>query len=146
MKSDVEYPLNRLEVSNYQELVKVNGIVTEISTEFYNAEFGLIQIISVMELGAEHQQKGIQSSNDVILYSDQIGSIYLGDRVEITGFRIPFQARISRSRHFAILTNSINKINNGTSKIFSQQDIKKFRAFADSPNIHQKITDLFFKE
>ena len=144
MESELFLPLDELNFSYYNKLLTCQGIVTEISSEFEDDNYGFIQIIFLQSLKKNNRQIGIQRGIDIILREIYIGKMSLGDKVQITGVLRVYNAHNSRSRNLAILSKNIKIINDGDYINLTEQEIKKFETIAKQPSVQQKLANYLF--
>lgn len=144
MDSELVVPLRELNVSYHNKPVTCQGIVAELSSEYYDNRFGQIQIAYLHSLKGDNRRLGIQWGIDIILQEELTGVVYLGDKVEVTGSLVVYETHICRPRNLAILAKKIKIINNEAYTEITEQDFKYFRMLSKTPFLHEKLANYLF--
>ncbi len=144
MEIDLFIPLEELNSSFYNKLLTCSGIVTELSSEFKDDNYGFIQIAFLRSPRKHNQRIGIQQDVCVILQENFVGKMSLGDKIQITGILRVYNANYKKS-NYTILAKEIKIINNEAINTLTEQEIEKFETFAKQPLVQQKIANLIFQ-
>ncbi len=83
MEIELFIPLEELNSFFYNKLLKCSGIVTELSSEFKDDNYGFIQIAFLKSSRKHNKRIGILQDVGVILQENLVGKMSLGDKVQI---------------------------------------------------------------
>jgi len=137
-------PLAKLNTSYYNKKITCQGIVTEVSTEFEDNSYGFIQIASLQGLKKDNQQISVYHDINLILLENLVGKVFVGDKIQVRGTLIVYNALENKSRHRAILVERTKDINDDGLYNLTEQDVRDIKCIARQPFVQQKLANHIF--
>ncbi len=145
MEIELVIPLEELNCSYLNRTLTCSGNITELSSIFKEDDYGFIQIAFLQNPKNYNQRIGIQQDVGVILQEMYIGKVSLGDKVQIKGDLIIYNAHNIKSKYF-ILPKNLKIINNERNIIFTEREIEGFENTAKQPLVQQKLAHMIFDD